>query len=57
MIDSRASREGRHHPPRRECIACGYRFTTYEEIERPAWWCSNATDAARNSPKKNCSWG
>lgn len=34
MIDSRASREGATIRRRRECIACGYRYTTYEEIER-----------------------
>ena len=34
MVDSRASREGATIRRRRECIACGYRFTTYEEIER-----------------------
>ena len=34
MIDSRASREGATIRRRRECIACGYRFTTYEEVER-----------------------
>lgn len=34
MIDSRASREGATIRRRRECIACGFRFTTYEEIER-----------------------
>ena len=34
MIDSRASREGATIRRRRECTACGYRFTTYEEIER-----------------------
>ncbi len=34
MIDSRASREGATIRRRRECIGCGYRFTTYEEIER-----------------------
>ena len=33
MIDSRASREGATIRRRRECIACGHRFTTYEEIE------------------------
>lgn len=33
VIDSRASREGATIRRRRECIACGYRFTTYEEIE------------------------
>src|SRR5512136_3218329 len=34
VIDSRGSREGATIRRRRECIACGYRFTTYEEIER-----------------------
>ncbi len=34
MIDSRASREGATIRRRRECIACGFRFTTYEEIEQ-----------------------
>ncbi len=34
MIDSRASREGATIRRRRECIGCGNRFTTYEEVER-----------------------
>ena len=34
MIDSRASREGATIRRRRECLGCGFRFTTYEEIER-----------------------
>jgi transcriptional repressor NrdR len=34
VIDSRASREGATIRRRRECIGCGHRFTTYEEIER-----------------------
>jgi transcriptional repressor NrdR len=34
VIDSRASREGATIRRRRQCVACGYRFTTYEEIER-----------------------
>lgn len=34
VVDSRASREGATIRRRRECAACGYRFTTYEEIER-----------------------
>src|SRR5436305_3616522 len=34
VIDSRASREGATIRRRRECISCGHRFTTYEEIER-----------------------
>ncbi len=33
MIDSRASREGATIRRRRECAACGHRFTTYEEVE------------------------
>ena len=35
VIDSRASREGATIRRRRECISCGHRYTTYEEIERP----------------------
>lgn len=34
MIDSRASREGATIRRRRQCVACGHRFTTYEEIEK-----------------------
>jgi transcriptional repressor NrdR len=34
VIDSRASREGSAIRRRRECIACGHRFTTYEQVER-----------------------
>ena len=34
VVDSRASREGATIRRRRECIGCGHRFTTYEEIER-----------------------
>jgi len=33
VIDSRASREGATIRRRRECAACQYRFTTYEEVE------------------------
>jgi transcriptional repressor NrdR len=33
VIDSRASREGATIRRRRECITCGHRFTTYEEVE------------------------
>jgi len=35
VIDSRGSREGSTIRRRRECISCGHRFTTYEEVERP----------------------
>lgn len=34
VIDSRASREGATIRRRRECLGCGHRFTTYEQIER-----------------------
>ena len=33
VIDSRASREGSAIRRRRECIRCGHRYTTYEQIE------------------------
>ena len=34
VIDSRSSREGATIRRRRLCVACGHRFTTYEEVER-----------------------
>jgi len=34
VIDSRASREGATIRRRRQCLGCGFRYTTYEEIER-----------------------
>jgi len=34
VVDSRSSREGATIRRRRGCIACGHRFTTYEEVER-----------------------
>jgi transcriptional repressor NrdR len=33
VIDSRTSKDGSEIRRRRECIACGRRFTTYERIE------------------------
>ena len=36
VIDSRSSRDGGTIRRRRECLKCGHRFTTYEEIEKPA---------------------
>lgn len=36
VIDSRTSKEGTIIRRRRECLACGHRFTTYEEIENEA---------------------
>lgn len=32
VIDSRAAEEGRSIRRRRECIQCGYRFTTFERV-------------------------
>jgi transcriptional repressor NrdR len=34
VIDSRAAKDGAVIRRRRECLNCGHRFTTYEEIER-----------------------
>ncbi|NCW28055.1 MAG: transcriptional repressor NrdR [Verrucomicrobia bacterium] len=34
VIDSRPWKDGAVVRRRRECLACNYRFTTYEEIER-----------------------
>ncbi len=34
VLDSRASKEGAVIRRRRECLKCGYRFTTHEEIDR-----------------------
>ena len=34
VLDSRAARDGAAIRRRRECQKCGYRFTTYEEIDR-----------------------
>lgn len=35
MLDSRPARDGAAIRRRRECEACGRRFTTFEEAERP----------------------
>ncbi len=34
VLDSRAARDGAAIRRRRECLKCGYRFTTYEEVDR-----------------------
>jgi len=34
VLDSRSARDGAAIRRRRECVACGHRFTTYEEIDR-----------------------
>jgi len=36
VIDSRPTEDGWAIRRRRECIACGRRFTTYEKVETPA---------------------
>lgn len=33
VIDSRASKDGLSIRRRRECLSCGFRFTTYEQLE------------------------
>jgi transcriptional repressor NrdR len=33
VIDSRLSKDGRSIRRRRECLSCGHRYTTYEELE------------------------
>ena len=35
VLESRAAREGEAIRRRRECLACGRRFTTFEEPEKP----------------------
>ncbi|HXR49985.1 MAG TPA: transcriptional regulator NrdR [Verrucomicrobiae bacterium] len=35
VIESRDVAEGQAIRRRRECVTCGYRFTTYERLERP----------------------
>ncbi len=34
VVDSRESKDGASIRRRRECLKCGHRFTTYEQIER-----------------------
>src|ERR1700709_2581575 len=34
VIDSRLSKDGDSIRRRRECIACSFRFTTYEQVDR-----------------------
>ena len=34
VLDSRSSKEGAVVRRRRECLKCGHRFTTHEEIDR-----------------------
>ena len=35
VVESREAGEGDSIRRRRECLACGYRYTTYERVERP----------------------
>lgn len=34
VLDSRSSKDGTSIRRRRECLNCGYRYTTYEQVER-----------------------
>ena len=34
VIDSRPAKDGKSIRRRRECVACAYRYTTYEQIEQ-----------------------
>ena len=34
VLDSRSAKDGTSIRRRRECLKCGYRYTTYEQIER-----------------------
>jgi transcriptional repressor NrdR len=34
VLDSRSAKDGTSIRRRRECVDCGYRYTTYEQIER-----------------------
>ena len=34
VLDSRSARDGAAIRRRRECLTCGHRFTTYEEVDR-----------------------
>lgn len=36
VVESRDVAEGEAIRRRRECLSCGYRFTTYERLERPS---------------------
>ncbi|MEK7095934.1 MAG: transcriptional regulator NrdR [Patescibacteria group bacterium] len=36
VVESRDVAEGEAIRRRRECLKCGYRFTTYERVERPS---------------------
>lgn len=38
VIDSRSTDDGKSIRRRRECIACGKRFTTFETIETVSFW-------------------
>ena len=53
VVDSRSVREGRAVRRRRECLACGERYTTYEALEtRPVLVVKRSGDrVAYNRPK------
>ena len=51
VIDSRASKDGAAVRRRRECTACGHRFTTHEEIIQAELKVVNATIRGRISTR------
>ena len=54
VIDSRDLENGSTIRRRRECEACGHRFTTYERRKGRAWSWSSVTAAARSSSARSC---
>jgi transcriptional repressor NrdR len=38
VLDSRENKSGAVIRRRRQCTACNHRFTTYERVQREAWW-------------------
>ncbi len=52
VLDSRAARDGAAIRRRRECTSCGFRFTTYEEVDRDEVMVVK-TDGARQAFDRN----
>lgn len=38
VLDSRETKSGAVIRRRRQCLGCQHRFTTYEQVQREAWW-------------------
>ena len=38
VLDSRETKNGAVIRRRRQCLGCQHRFTTYEQVQREAWW-------------------